>query len=301
MTLAPIILFVYNRPDHTLKTLEALIKNKFANDSVLYIFSDGPKKELDKAAVERVRSIIDDFQGFKQIHITKQVTNNGLAKSVIQGVTEILKTHDRAIVLEDDIVTTSNFLSFMNNCLDRYKSNDQIFSVTGYTPAITIPENYTLPVFTSYRGSSWGWAIWKDRWEAIDWKIRDKDSFIANRTLQNKFNRGGQDLSNMLKRQLSGKIDSWAIRFAYNAFKQDKYHITPVISKVQNIGHDNSGVHSSKTKRYDVLTDQNSSDIELPTDIPFNWEINNLIYTLFKKPFYKRILITILRKVGVMR
>ncbi|HQI44432.1 MAG TPA: glycosyltransferase family 2 protein, partial [Dysgonamonadaceae bacterium] len=66
---APILLFVYNRPTHTLKTLNALRQNKLSDQSELFIFSDGYKSEADKAEVEKVRTLIRSVEGFKAVHI----------------------------------------------------------------------------------------------------------------------------------------------------------------------------------------------------------------------------------------
>ncbi|WP_299250026.1 glycosyltransferase [uncultured Cytophaga sp.] len=298
---APIILFVYNRPHHTQKTIDALKKNTFAQESELFIFSDGAKSAHTTILVEQVRSIIHSISGFKNVTIFEQKNNQGLAKSVIEGVTKILNRYKKVIVIEDDIVTTPNFLHFMNVALETYSTNKNIFSVTGYALPIEIPENYTLPVYLSYRGSSWGWAIWKDRWDSIDWEIKDKVNFLSHPDQQRAFNKGGGDLSSMLKRQFKGEIDSWAIRFAYNAFKKNTLHITPIHSKVQNIGHDNSGVHSNKTTHYEVQLTQDQKITDLPTSIPFSQEINNSIYTIFKKPLYKKIIVSIISYLKLLR
>ena len=301
MERAPIILFVYNRPYHTQKTLEALKKNILAQESELFIFSDGPKSEKALESVEEVRSIIHAIKGFKNVTIFEQITNQGLGKSVIEGVTKVLNSYKCVIVLEDDIVTTPNFLSFMNMALATYSTNTKVFSVTGYALPIEIPKNYSLPVYLSYRGSSWGWAIWKDRWDSIDWEIKDKAYFLSHVEHQKDFNKGGGDLSNMLKRQFKGQIDSWAIRFAYNAFKKNMLHITPRHSKVQNIGHDNSGVHSNKTTHYEVTLIQDEKNSDLPIVIPFNQEINDAIYNIFKKPWYKKFGVRLLRFFKLVR
>lgn len=301
MTLAPIILFVYNRPDHTSKTLEALCNNTLASESSLHIFSDGPKTERNIHQVNEVRRIISTVKGFKEVIIYKEEKNKGLANSVIDGVSKILQSYNEVIILEDDIVTAPNFLAFMNNAFQLYDSNKNIFSVTGYVPPIKIPNNYAYPVYLSYRGSSWGWGIWKDRWNSIDWEIKDKHLFLSDKSIQRSFNRGGSDLSNMLIRQFDGKIDSWAIRSAYNAFKQNKLHLNPTHSLVQNIGHDNSGVHSGKTDKYAVQLTTDETDIILPQDIPFDKAINDAVYNLFKKPLHKKIIVSILRFLNLLK
>src|SRR4051812_3548315 len=98
--LAPIVLFVYNRPDHTIKTIKNLQKNLLAKESNLYIFSDAPKSDFQIESVAKVREIIKDIDGFKNVNLILGETNKGLAKSVIYGVTDIINKYGKVIVLE---------------------------------------------------------------------------------------------------------------------------------------------------------------------------------------------------------
>ncbi|MFW6016806.1 MAG: glycosyltransferase, partial [bacterium] len=239
--LSPIVLFVYNRPEHTKKTIKALKKNKLADKSKLFIFSDGEKSANDKQKVKEVRKIINKIDGFKQGKVFESEENKGLANSVIDGVTKIINQYGKVIVLEDDLITSKNFLRYMNRALDFYEEDKKIWSISGYNLPIGIPDDYKHDVYLSYRASSWGWATWKDRWDKIDWDINDYSEFINDKSAQKLFNRGGSDMKNMLKSQMEGKIDSWAIRWCYNQFKNDSYTIYPVVSKVKNIGMDGSG------------------------------------------------------------
>lgn len=252
MTLAPIVLFVYNRPDHTLKTLEALSKNHLASESHLYIFSDGPKYDRDVTLVHKVRTIAQAITGFKKVILFEEPINKGLASSVIDGVSKIFTDYDKAIVLEDDILTSQNFLSYMNKALDFYSDKEDIFSISAYRFPFKMPKGFSEDVFISPRPSSWGWATWKNRWNKADWDVKDYQAFSEDPIQQNLFNKGGVDLSRMLQRQMTGQINSWAIRWCYAHFKYRAYSIYPVNSFVMNFGNDKSGVHSPATNKYHV-------------------------------------------------
>ena len=252
---APIILFVYNRPWHTQQTVEALQKNDLALESDLYIFADGPKKdatEEQKEKIQQVRKYIHNISGFKSVTIFEKEKNCGLANSVIAGVTEVINKFGKVIVVEDDIVTSRYFLKFMNEALDFFENDERIFSVSGYTyPVATmkIPKSYQQNIYLSYRHGSWGWGTWKHRWESVDWEVADFDEFLNNQNLQKTFNRGGADMGGMLKDQMEGKIDSWAIRFDYSLFKNNSFCVRPVKSLVNNVGLDNSGTHTGKNEK----------------------------------------------------
>ena len=242
---SPIIIFVYNRPKHTEQTVAALKNNLLASESDLFIFSDGPKIENDEK-VREVRDYIKTIEGFKSVTITERDENLGLANSIISGATEIIGKFHRVIVLEDDLVTSKYFLKYMNQALEFFQPQKNVVSISGYNypdTLIKMPEGYGKELFLSYRFGSWGWGTWKDRWEKIDWSVKDFEKFKKDKELQENFNRGGQDMSQMLIRQMNGDIDSWAIRFDYAHFKNNSYSVRPVKTLVANIGMDGSGVH----------------------------------------------------------
>jgi hypothetical protein len=284
MNLAPIILFVYNRPEHTKKTIDALRLNQLATESSLFIFSDGNKNENDRKAVEEVRNYIVTISEFKDVKITLRDKNLGLADSVISGVTEVIEKFGKAIVLEDDIVTSPYFLKFMNEALDFYEKDKRIYSISGYNFPIQIPDEYQHKIYISPRPSSWGWGTWKDRWEKVDWIISDYDQFLSNKKEIKKFNLGGNDLTRMLKKQMSGKINSWAIRWTYAHYKGKGYCLFPLKSFAKNIGADRSGVHTRKTNKFKV-------DVYEEEYRDFLWEnpeVDEKVVKNFQKFFSKK-------------
>lgn len=244
--LAPICLFVYNRPKETELTLNALQANYLAKESELFVFCDGPKNLEDKEKVEKVRELIYELKGFKKVEIKEKEKNIGLANSIINGVTEIINKFGKIIVLEDDLITSPNFLDFMNQALDFYKDYERVHSISGYTLNLKSIRNLEYDNYFGRRASSWGWATWKDRWGKTDWEIKDFTKFRFNLIERLKFNRGGSDMSRMLINQQKGKIDSWAIRWCYSQFKNYQLTVSPKTSKVVNIG---IGQNSTNTKR----------------------------------------------------
>jgi hypothetical protein len=267
---APILLFVYNRPDHTRKTVDALRANAGAIESDLYIYSDGPKRDRDGDAVRAVRAYLPSIAGFRSINITERANNMGLAASVIAGVSEILERHERAIVVEDDLITAPDFLSFMNEALAVYENRADIFSVTGYNYPLSIPDTYPQDAYLSYRSSSWGWGTWLNRWKKIDWEVSDFKTFLSKAGELEKFARGGDDLLAMLKLQMDGKLDSWSIRFDYAHYKHDATCVHPTRSRLTNIGFDGSGVHCAVSDEYDVALDATPRTFHLPSNLPID-------------------------------
>lgn len=261
--LAPIVLFVFNRPEHTRRTLASLAKNRLAARSRLFVFSDGPRNAGESAAVAAVRALVRAAEGFLEVGVEEQATNRGLAASVIAGVTQVIGRYGRVIVVEDDLQFSPYFLDYMNLCLARYESDERIFSVGGYSPPLRIPVRYTEESYLSHRCCTWGWATWKDRWEKADWNVADFDRFSRDEAAVARFNRGGTDMFQILRMQMEGKVDSWGIRWDYAHFRHDAYCVRPVRSIVANTGNDGSGVHCGPTDKFDVQPDLRA-EFQLP-------------------------------------
>lgn len=267
MNLAPLVIFVYNRLDHTRQTIEALAENTLAKESDLFIYSDAAKTEKGIPKVQETRQYIDYIASqslFKSVNVIKANQNRGLAKSVIHGVTETINSYDKVIVVEDDLVTTPDFLTYMNKALEFYEKDQTIWSISGYSFKMKIPKSYAHEIFYSYRACSWGYATWADRWNTVDWDVKDYDDFKINRAKRKQMNRGGRDMARMLDSQMEGRIDSWAIRWCYEQSKQNKYTIYPVYSRVKNIGLDGSGTHSRASKRnakWDSLLNSSNKEV----------------------------------------
>ena len=120
MGLTPIALFTYNRPDHTQKTLDALSKNPEAIESVLYVFCDGPKENASRTEIENINKVYEIVKNelrFKKVIVTIQTKNQGLAKNIVSGVTEVVNKHNSVIVLEDDLILAKSFLTYMDSAL----------------------------------------------------------------------------------------------------------------------------------------------------------------------------------------
>lgn len=249
----PVALFAYKRPDHIRATLDALGRNTLAAQTELVVFSDGPKRDIDTASVLAVRDVVRAMTGFLSVTLVERPSNMGLARSVITGVSELLARYDRLIVLEDDLITSRYFLEYMGNALERYQNDPMVFSVTGHTfpeSHLRIPKDYAFDTYAGYRCSSWSWGIWRDRWQRVDWDMSYFPVFKCDIAEQEKFNRGGQDMTEMLRLQHEGKIDSWAIRFCYAHHAHDMRCIYPTRTLVKNIGLDHSGTHSKPDPRF---------------------------------------------------
>ena len=261
MNLAPICLFTYNRLEETQQTVKALANNFLAKESELYIFSDGWKNDDAKIKVNNVRAFLKTINGFKKVTVFESDKNKGLANAIISGVSQIISKYGKVIVLEDDLITSPNFLDFMNDGLDFYKDNSSIFSISGYSMDLPSLKNNNKDYYLGVRASSWGWGAWSRSWDDIDWDVKDYNDFVNSKRLKKEFRKGGSDMSRMLANQMNNKIDSWAIRWCYNQFTRKQYTIYPTISKVESIGFGADATHTKKTKRFDTVLDTTNKSL----------------------------------------
>jgi hypothetical protein len=247
---APIALFVYNRPEHTRKTIDALAKNTLALQSDLFVYADGGKNNEDWGLVRTVRHIVSSASGFRSVQVVEHAENKGLASSIIGGVTEIVRERGSVIVLEDDILTSPFFLAYMNDALAAYAHDDRVAGISGFLPPIQPP----LPDYFFFsQPTSWGWATWKRAWDHFN---NDASFLLAELTKQNRvyeFDIGGSyGFSRHLLLNARKKMNTWAVKWYASSFLRGGLFLYPGASFVRNIGNDGSGVHGTNNRLFDV-------------------------------------------------
>ena len=279
MSLSPITLFVYKRLLPTQLTVQALLKNPEAVYSDLIIYSAAAKTENDIKPVEEVREYLKSITGFKSISINESPVNKGLANSIMGGVTEVINKYGRIIVVEDDLVVSPYFLKYMNDALDMYENEADVVSIHGYV----YPVDGILPETFFIRGADcWGWATWKRGWDIFNPDSAFLYDQMIKKNLGNEFDLAGNArYMRMLRNQIDGKIDSWAIRWHASAFLAGKYTLYPGRSLVKNIGMGKDATHTKSSNEF--LVDLSDAPITLSCQ---KVEENISARELFSK-FYK--------------
>lgn len=253
MTLAPIIVFAYDRPEHLSKTLSALAKNYLANESELFLFCDGAKESATPEQIERIeqnRKVAYTASGFKSVTVIERLTNIGLKTNIVGAVTEIVNKYGRVITLEDDIVTSPGFLRFMNDALEMYKDDEQVMHISGYMwpHRWPLPETFFYPV--PYPGG--GWATWKRAWRNYDDDIAKLYSYWENRWDEfNKF--GGDYLQKQLVANYEGTLNTWFIKWHAVLLLRGGLTLYPGKSLTNNIGFDLTATNCVPTHKFDVV------------------------------------------------
>lgn len=249
-SIAPVVLFVYARPEHTRRTLEALAANALADQSELIVYADAERSERDAEAVGAVRELVCATSGFRSVTLIERDMNFGLARNIIEGVSEVLRQHECVIVLEDDMVTSPFFLTYMNEALERYANDDRVISIHGYVYPLAgaLPEAFFLP-----GADCWGWATWRRGWTCFNPDGAQLLRELKQRKLERAFDyEGSYPYTKMLEAQIAGTNDSWAIRWYASAFLLGKLTLYPGRSLVHNIGNDASGTHCNQSSAMDA-------------------------------------------------
>jgi hypothetical protein len=193
-------------------------------------------------------------------------TNFGLARSIIDGVTRLCQEYGRVIVVEDDLITSPHFLSYMNDALTRYEHEDRVMQVSGYMfPARLGVARQGL--FLNFP-TSWGWATWKRAWDKFDLKAVAYSVLKDNPEMIHAFNLDGRyDYYSMLQSCLSGRAESWAIRWHLTVFMNKGLVLYPSETLVENIGFDGSGVNCVASSIEQSHVSQSSQAIDLPKEL----------------------------------
>lgn len=280
----PVILIAYNRAKHTKEVLDALKKHRIAN---LYVFSDAPRSEDDRAAVDEVRFLLKNID-WVDAKIIYQAENQGLAKSIVSAVDLVFENHDRLILLEDDCVPGERFFDFMQAALDKYETNEKVFGVSGY--GVSIPEDlkrkYEFDAYFIPRIGSWGWATWKSAWlkkedDLVDLyqKLEDDNIDLAQ---------GGSDVPRLLNDMVAGRVkDVWTLSWLLTVYLNKGYYVYPVESHIKNIGMDGTGVHCGATDKFESKVAVKFSNL-LPEEVFVDQSLLDNFRTYYDHPIQNK-------------
>lgn len=291
MTTTPVALFTYNRPDHTERVLDSLADCARLEECSLHIYCDAPKTESQTQSVEASRQVVRQRAARFGATVVERDTNFGLARSVVEGVTDLCDRFGRVIVLEDDLVLNARFLDYMLQALDRYANEPNVYQVSGYMFPVSQPDDtdaFFMPLTTT-----WGWATWQRAWRIFDWNAEEAREELNDPALRRRF-----DLNNsypyavMLENQLKGSTESWGILFWWHVFKANGLALHPRRSLVWNGGFDSSGMNcgdlawSNEASPSEVVTEWAGADFKFPTKVTNHREAFDNVCRFLKKEQY---------------
>lgn len=305
MTQAPVLLITFNRPEHTRRTIEAL---RVQQPPLVYVYQDGARKGnvIDAERCPQVREVIEKEINWEcELHTHFSEHNMGCRDAIIFAISSVLKEHESVIVVEDDIITSPAFYTYMCKALEYYRNRPTVWSISGYnidSNRFSIPKDYDYDVYASPRLLNWGWGTWRDRWERTDWSMSYYDELMRHPFEKQAFARGGGDLLSMLKDEKEGRSSAWDIQFEYAHYANHAVSIVPCVSYTQNIGQDGTGTHSAVRKIVYAISILNQNlNPKLIDSLYFDSRIINELHSLctpIQLPWYKKLIRKIYKIIG---
>ncbi|HEX8462242.1 MAG TPA: hypothetical protein VF623_12465 [Segetibacter sp.] len=299
MTVNTIIgVFCYKRAAKLKASMEALLANPECATMDVVFFCDGHKGEKDYHGVMETRAYIDSLTGFRNIYKHYRERNISTGPNFKQGITWLCDNYDQFIVVEDDLVVTPNYVSYLLQGLDFYRQEKSVFCVTAFCFPIGV-KNYAYDTIIHNRFCSYGWASWSDRVKHVKWDKDQLTDMVNNSPgFKDRLNEQGRDLFRMVKKQISGEISTWDIQMQVHVSENRLKVVYPIISKGHNIGFDNE---STNTFGIDYL----KTTLDEGTKRTFNFcPVNVIELSLqrkLKKPYslpslaYRKIINTVIK------
>lgn len=249
--LAPISIPVYRRKDHLEKCISALLLSPLAKETILYLFSDYPR-EGDEKAVFALREMILKIVGFKEVVIVERTSNMGI-QNIVEAMEVPLKTHGSVIYLEEDIVVSPGFLEYMNEALNKYKHNSDIFSVTGYAMPCSV-EDGALRVKASSIFTAWGCGLWNSKYQKFRNYLIEGDPLSrmkSNKKLKYSLMYWHSITQYFIyKEKCSSKKLTPDMAIGFYIWHKKLLQVFPTRSLVSNQGMDGTGWNCGVTNRY---------------------------------------------------
>ena len=294
----PVLLITFNRPEHTKRTIEAL---RLQQPPLMYVFQDGARKgnERDSVNCHEVRLVIEKEIDWEcELHTHFSELNRGCRDAIIFAISSVLKEHESVIVVEDDIITSPAFYTYMCKALEYYRNRPTVWSISGHSHSpekFHVPSDYDYDVFASPRLFNWGWGTWRDRWERTDWSMSYYNEFMRHPYEQQAFSRMGDDMISMLNDEREGRSSAWDIQFTFAHFANHAISIVPCISYTHNIGLDGSGTHCYNINGGDTTIPvlNLKKDVVFLENLYFDSRIINSLYSVFcriRLPLWKRVI-----------
>ena len=268
-----LVLFLYNRPEHTENLLRSL-KDADLSSTPIVVYVDGPRNERDVLMQNEIRKILESHTHLlgDDVEIVNQPINLGLRQSIVIGLDRVFKTYDGAIVLEDDLVLERHALRFLREGLLVLRDCPGIGSLSAYRyPSMECGSGGSEDCVAIRRACSWAWATWRDRWSFVDWTIEPFKRVEKNAEFRAAVASLGDDLVRLCRLQLREKISSWAISWNLHHITNNLLCVYPPVNLVANQGFDGSGVHCGKSGKQ-VVTNL-LTEVELGA---LNWRTDQL-------------------------
>ena len=234
----PVLILGYMRIEGILRCLESCDQ---AGIRKIYIALDGPKDSKSETYQQEGIDRINKFVDSRGIALTlrRRHSNAGLAVGVIEGISWFFEQEQQGVILEDDLVISTDFFQFSMKALEKFGDNPSIALISGNN---YLSDSSSSSISALHYPLIWGWATTRQTWcsfiDTIDRPLRP----IINRNLSPVVNSFWWTAA---KQSRSGLVDSWAMSFSHFIRMRDLLCLQPPVNLVSNCGSDQHAVHSN--------------------------------------------------------
>jgi len=243
---------IFNRPEVTRRVLAEIAK---VQPRALWVIADGARPNFpdEKEQVAATRAVIEDFE--KRLDWTCQIQRNysennlGCKQRVASGLDWVFDACEKAIVLEDDCLPTSDFFLFCQELLDRYQEDRRVMSIGGVNFQDGLQHSPYSYYFTKYF-HCWGWASWRRAWQHYDLSMRSWPEFKSLGGLHAFCDSTREETywQKTLAAAHGNLIDTWDYALFYSFLAQGGMQILPNTNLVSNIGFGIGATHTTNAE-----------------------------------------------------
>lgn len=236
---APLVIIAFTRDVLLRRVLERLMEASGVGGRSIFVYIDGPRKDADLDGIDRVCRVVKEMQEKYRvgINVVQREVNYGCQKNISSAISEVINKFGRVIVVEDDVLVSRTFFSYLDAALEYYEKDHRIWSINAYqSPYMKVPRGVDGDLYLSPRNLCLGWGTWADRWNKVDFEIKDWPSFKDDPDRMRSLNEAGIDLAGMMDKHYAGQLNSWAVPCTYYMVKNNLFSVEPRFSLTKNIG-----------------------------------------------------------------
>ena len=267
----PVLLLLFNRPQHTAAVIEQLRKVRPAR---IFVHCDGPRDQYPEEAekVAAVKSELKKIDWPCELSTLFREQNAGLRVGVFGALNWFFESVEQGIILEDDCLPDVSFFPFCEAMLERYALEDQVMHIGGSNVAEGLTSTFTNSYFFSRFSFVWGWASWRRAWKKMSINLEGLEAFEQQNRLEELFSNpmARTYLYDKFRATKRGKNNSWAYAWFYSILKNKGLCVVPRQNLVQNTGIGDS--EATHTKKADPQAGLRASSLHFPLTHPLGFD-----------------------------
>ena len=258
----PVLLIIFNRPELTRRTLEAIAR---AKPQTLLVAADGARfpEELDRC--EQARELIRRIDWNCDVITNFSDTNLGCGIRVYTAIDWAMSQHEELIILEDDCIPSTSFFRFCEELLAYYRDDKRVMHIGGNNFQFGHNKTPYSYYFSKYFHVG-SFATWRRAWKYFDWSIGQwpilKEAGLVQSICSDPHEQ--RYWTNVFEHVHRGRRDIWDYQWTFTCWAQNGLAITPSSNLVTNVGTGPDATHTKDASRLFNLPSSEIQEIEHP-------------------------------------